>query len=489
MSIKFGTDGWRGVIAEDFTFDNVRICAQGVANYLKQSGLAAKGLVIGYDTRFASEDFAAAAAEVIVGNDIKVHLCLKPAPTPVVSHAIVATKSAGAIIITASHNPGAWNGFKYRTQEAASAPGEVISEIEKNIISIKTKQIKRLTLEKALKRGVVDYMDPFPAYLKQLNQLINIEELCHHKLKVIVDSMYGAGAGILRMLLQDGNMKVSEINAERNPLFPGIQPEPIAKNLTRLSRLVVEQKADIGLATDGDADRIGVIDEKGSFLNQHQVFALLSLYLLEIRGERGAIIKTLTSTNMLSLLGKAFGVSVYETSVGFRYVAPVMIEKNALIGGEESGGYGFRGHIPERDGILAALYFFDFMVKTGKTPSQLLDYLYSKVGHHYYDRMDFHILSSQRETIISRLGSASPETIAGVKMTKIDTTDGFRFFLADDSWVLIRLSGTEPLVRIYAEAESEEKVTKLLEEGKKLAGVVGKYQIPNAKQYQNPKSQ
>lgn len=282
--------------------------------------------------------------------------------------------------------------------------------------------------------------------------------------------MYGAGAGYFKAILQDGNIRVTEINAERNPSFPGIQPEPIAKNLTKLSRYVVEQKADVGLATDGDADRIGIIDEKGEFLNQHQVFALLCLYLLEVRGERGAIVKTLTSTTMLSQLGELFDVPVYETPVGFKYVAPLMMQENAIIGGEESGGFGFRGHIPERDGIVAGLYFLDFMVKTGKTPSQLLDYLYSKVGPHYYDRMDFPISTGEREKIMRRLSSSAPEAIANIKVVKVDTTDGFRFFLADKSWLLIRFSGTEPLVRLYAEAESLEKVRKLLSDGKKLIG-------------------
>jgi len=471
-SIKFGTDGWRGIIAEDFTFENVRICTQGVADYLKESKLNQKGLVIGYDTRFASEDFASAAAEVIAGNNIKVHLCLKPAPTPVVSYAVLATKSAGAIIITASHNPGSWNGFKYKSQEGTSASSEITSQIEKNIADIiRKKQIKRLVLDRALKKGLVDYLDPRPAYFKQLNQLINIEELRRQKLKIIVDPMYGAGSGYFKTLLQDGNIEVTETNAERNPIFPEIQPEPIAKNLTKLSRLVVEQKADIGLATDGDADRIGIIDEKGSFLNQHQVFALLCLYLLEVRSERGAIIKTLTSTEMISKLGEIFNVPVYETPVGFKYVAPLMVQENAIIGGEESGGYGFRGHIPERDSILAGLYFLDFMVKNHKTPSQLLDYLYSKVGPHYYDRTDFHIPTSKRQAITRRLASTSPNAIADVKVTKVDITDGFRFFLADGSWLLIRFSGTEPLVRLYAEAESLEKVRRLLNEGKKLVGV------------------
>ncbi|MEA1871999.1 MAG: phosphoglucomutase/phosphomannomutase family protein [Chloroflexota bacterium] len=475
--IKFGTDGWRGIIAEDFTFDNVRICAQAVAEYLKQAGLDKRSLVIGYDTRFASEDFAAAAAEVIAGNDIMVHLCLKPAPTPVVSFTVPATKSAGAIVITASHNPGSWNGFKYKSQDGASAPGEVTSQIERNIASLTPKGeeqgggVKRLALDKALKKGVVDYLDPAPAYFNHLGHFVDVEGLRRQKLNIIFDPMYGAGIGYFKTALQNGNLKITEINAERNPSFPQIQPEPIAKNLTKLSRFVVEQKADVGLATDGDADRIGIIDEKGQFLTQHQVFALLCLYLLEVRGERGAMVRTLTSTMMLSRLGKLFDVPVYETPVGFKYVAPLMMEKNAVIGGEESGGYGFRGHVPERDAILAGLYFLDFMVKTGKTPSQLLDYLYSKVGPHYYGRRDFHISAAKRQTILHRLSSSSPDSIAGTKVTKLDTTEGFRFFLGDESWLLIRFSGTEPLVRIYSESESLEMARELLDEGKKLIGL------------------
>ncbi len=470
--IKFGTDGWRGIIADDFTFDNVRICAQGVADYVKQNALSGRGLVVGYDTRFASEDFAAAAAEVIAGNDIKVHLCLKPAPTPVVSFTVPATKAAGAIVITASHNPGSWNGFKYKSQDGASAPSEITAQIEKNISHItRDKQIKRLALDKALRKGLVDYLDPSPAYFGRLNQLINLEQLRRQKLTVIVDPMYGAGAGYFRALLEGGNTKITEINAERNPSFPGIQPEPIAKNLTKLSRLVVEQKADIGLATDGDADRIGIVDEKGEFLNQHQVFALLCLYLLEVRSERGAMVKTLTSTEMISRLGKIFDVPVYETAVGFKYVAPLMEQHNAIIGGEESGGYGFRGHIPERDGILAGLYFLDFMAETGKTASQLLEHLYGKVGPHYYERIDSHVRKDKRKEITDKLASNPPETLAGAQITWLDTTDGFRFFLADESWLLIRFSGTEPLVRLYAEAETLEKVRNLLDEGRRLIGV------------------
>jgi alpha-D-glucose phosphate-specific phosphoglucomutase len=450
----------------------VRICSQGVADYLNGNGLSSQGIVIGYDTRFASEDFAAAAAEVIAGNNIQTHLCLKPAPTPVISYTVTTTKAAGAIIITASHNPGTWNGFKCRSQDGASISDEAISKIEKEIASVaRSRKIKKLALNKALKKGLIDYLDPNPNYFKHLTQLINIEDLRNQKLNIIVDSMYGAGAGYFKAILKGGNIKITEINAERNPLFPGIQPEPIAKNLTRLPQLVVKRKADVGLATDGDADRIGIIDEKGTFLNQHQVFALLCLYLLQVREERGAIVKTLTSTNMLYRLGQIFNVPIYETPVGFKYVAPVMMQKKAIIGGEESGGYGFQGHIPERDGILAGLYFLDFMIKTGKTPSQLLDYLYSKVGPHYYERIDSHIPRGKRQLIVTRLSSISPNTIANTKVTRVDTTDGFRFLLDDESWLLIRFSGTEPLVRIYAEAGSLAKVRQLLQEGKRLTGL------------------
>jgi alpha-D-glucose phosphate-specific phosphoglucomutase len=470
--IKFGTDGWRGIIAEDFTFDNVRICAQAVAEYLKKARLGKRGLVIGYDTRFASEDFAAAAAEVMAGNDIRVHLCLKPTPTPVVSFAVPATESAAAILITASHNPGSWNGFKYRSGDGASASDEVTTQIENNIASLirRREGVNRLALGRALKRGLIDWVDLSPSYFEHLGRFVDIRGLRRQKLSMVVDPMYGAGTGYFRTLLQGGKLRITEINAERNPSFPQINPEPIARNLSKLSRSVVEQKADVGLATDGDADRIGIIDEHGQFLTQHQVFALLCLYLLEVRGERGAIVKTLTSTTMLSRLGKLFDVPVYETRVGFKYVAPLMMKRNAIIGGEESGGYGFRGHVPERDAILAGLYFLDFMARTGKKPSQLLDYLYGKVGPHYYDRRDFHISAAKRQTIVHRLDSDPPTTVAGSRVRQLDTTDGFRFFLGDDSWLLIRFSGTEPLVRIYSEAESLDRVGKLLDEGTKLIG-------------------
>ena len=470
--IKFGTDGWRGIIAQDFTFDNVRACAQGVADYLKQSALAGRGLVVGYDTRFASEDFASAAAEVVAGNGIKVYLCPGATPTPFISYGVLAQQAGGAIIITASHNPAIWNGFKYKTEDGASVPTEVIAILEKNIShTLTTGSINHVPLAEAVKQGLVVYLDLAPGYLRQVSGLVDLNELRQARLKIVVDSMYGAGAGYFKELLDGGIIRVTEINSQRNPLFPGIRPEPVAVNLTKLSATVSKQRADVGLATDGDADRLGIIDEKGRFLTQLQVFALLALYLLEVRGERGAVVKTVTTTSMLYRLGEIFKVPVYETPVGFKYVAPIMLAENALIGGEESGGYGFRGHLPERDGILAGLYFLDLMIKTGKTPSELVDYLYSKVGPHHYQRVDIQFPESERRTIVERVKHNPPASVDGVKVVKSDTADGFRFTLADTTWLLIRLSGTEPLLRIYAESNSPARVERLLEVGKGLAGV------------------
>ena len=450
----------------------MRACAQGVADYQKQAGLASRGLIIGYDTRFASEDFAAAAAEVVAGNGIKVYLCPRATPTPVISFGVVAQKAGGAIIITASHNMAAWNGFKHKDEHGSSAPDEVTAQIESLIAQALTKgKINRLPLEKALEQGLVEYLDLEPVYFEQLNKLVDLNGLRRAGLKIVIDPMYGNGAGYLKRALEGGTNELIEINSERNPLFPGIQPEPIAVNLTRLSATVKELRANVGLATDGDADRMGAIDEKGTFLDPLQVFALLCLYMLEIRGERGPIVKTLTTTNMVYRLGEIFDVPVYETAVGFKYIAPVMLAENALIGGEESGGYGFRGHVLERDGVLANLFFLDLMVKTGKTPSELIEYLYSKVGPHHYKRIDVEFPASERQAIIGRVQNNPPQSIDGIEVSKLDTTDGFHFILADNTWLLIRFSGTEPVLRIYTETDSPARAERLIELGKELAGV------------------
>ena len=470
--IKFGTDGWRAIIAQDFTFDNVRACAQGVADYLKQANLAQRGLIIGYDTRFASEDFAAAAAEVIAGNGIKVHLCPKATPTPVISFGVLVKKAGGAIIITASHNAAVWNGFKYKDDHGSSASDEITTQIERFISqALTTKKVNRLPLDKAVGQGLVEEPDLDPVYFDQITRLVDLDAIRQAGLKLVIDPMYGAGAGYMKRALGGRTTELIEINSERNPLFPGIRPEPIAVNLAKLSATVKERGANVGLATDGDADRMGIVDEKGTFLTQLQVFALLCLYLLDIRGERGPIVKTLTTTSMAYRLGEIYDVPVYETPVGFKYVAPTMLAKDALIGGEESGGYGFRGHVAERDGILANLYFLDLMVKTGKNPSELIDYLYSKVGPHHYRRVDIKFPGAKRQAIIDRIRNNPPNSIDNVQVLKFDTTDGFRFMLADNTWLLIRFSGTEPILRVYTETDSPARAERLLELGKELAGV------------------
>jgi len=394
-------------------------------------------------------------------------------PTPVISYGTLVQKAGGAIIITASHNPPQWNGFKYKSETGSSATSEVTAEIEKHITRIlESGKINQLSLPQAQRQGLIEYRDLVPVYFQQVARLVNLDELRRARLKIVVDPMFGAGSGFLRTLLDGGNIEIVEINSERNPLFPGMErPEPIAVNLSALSKAVTRRKAGVGLATDGDADRMGIVDEKGIFLTPLQVFALLCLYFLEVRGERGAIIKAITTTSMVYRLGQIFGVPVFETPVGFKYVASKMESENALIGGEESGGYGFRGHVLERDGILGNLFFLDFIVRTGKTPSQLLEYLYSKVGTDYYQRQDLEFHEEERERVIGRIKDKPLKYIGGVKVAKSDTTDGFRFILADGSWLLIRFSGTEPVLRIYTEAGTVARTDELIRLGRELVGV------------------
>ncbi|MBI2853586.1 MAG: phosphoglucomutase/phosphomannomutase family protein [Chloroflexi bacterium] len=471
MAIKFGTDGWRGIIADDFTVANVCACAQGLATYLKDNGLANKSQVIGYDTRFASEHFASVTAEVLAANGIKVFLSSGAVPTPVTSFGVASTGSGGAVVITASHNPPEYNGFKVKTGSGASAPPEMTTDLERRIVeALSLGNIKRVPIDRAMKESTVEMVDLMPPYLEQVSRLVDVNKLRQRNLNVAVDSMYGAGAGYLRKLLSGGRVRLTEIHAERNPIFPGMrQPEPISHNLTELAKLVPGKRFAVGLATDGDADRVGVMDENGQFLTQLQVFALLCYYLLEIRGERGALVKTTTTTSMIFRLADLYGVKAFETPVGFKYVAPVMMSNNALVGGEESGGYGFRGHIPERDGILAALYFLDFMARTGKTPSQLLELLYSKVGPHYYDRIDLTFEAEKRQRIVANLKQANPARVLGKDVVRVDRSDGLRLFLSDNSWLFMRLSGTEPVLRIYAESPSEAETADLLKEGRRIA--------------------
>ena len=435
-------------------------------------GLASQGVIVGYDTRFASEDFAAEVAAVTTAGGVPTTLLSSAAPTPVVSYSIVNRKAGGGVVITASHNPPRWNGFKYKPDYGGSASPEIVEALEAEIDKALRQEIPVLSLPEARERGLLEELDPAPPYLAHLSTLLDLEAIRNSGLSVATDAMYGAGAGYLPRLLEGGSMAVTELHGERNPIFPGMsQPEPVAHNLADLSQWVVSNGCDVGLAVDGDADRVGLVDEKGRFISTLQTFALLALYLLETRGERGALVKSITTTNMIYKLGELYGVPVHETPVGFKYLGPVMRRENALAAGEESGGYAFRGHIPERDGILSALYLLDMIVKTGKRPSELLDYLFSMVGPHFFERVDVPFDPELRGRAVRHLASQHPDSLAGLKVERRDETDGTRFILERDAWLLIRFSGTEPVLRIYAEAESTDLVSRLLEEARGLAGV------------------
>ncbi|NPV85705.1 MAG: phosphoglucomutase/phosphomannomutase family protein [Anaerolineae bacterium] len=469
-TIRFGTDGWRATIAEDYTFDNVRRCAQGFASYLLQHGKQGAWVVIGYDKRFQSENFALAAAEVLAGNGLCVYLTDKATPTPVIAFSVTDKKAVGAVNITASHNPPADNGFKVRNETGGAIDPQGLVEIE-SLIPQSAEQVTHLAAKEAEAQGLLQYFDPAPRYIEHIQRLIDLTPIRNAGLKIVVDSMWGNGAGWFTQLLSGGKTQIIEIHNERNPIFPEMKrPEPIPPNINVGLKKTVELGADVLLITDGDADRVGVGSEKGEFVNQLQVYALLAYYLLEVRGERGPIVKTLSTTGMLEKLGKLYNVPVYETGVGFKYVAPKMTETNALIGGEESGGFAFRGNVPERDGILAGLYILDMMVRLNRKPSELIDLLYSKIGAHYYDRVD-RSFSGDRRSREQRILDAKPQTIGGLKVTGLNTMDGFKFGLEDGGWMLIRFSGTEPMMRVYCETTHKERVQAILQDGLRIAGL------------------
>ncbi len=470
QDIKFGTDGWRGRIADDYTFENVRRCAQGFSSYMLEQGQAGQWIVVGHDKRFHGENFAAAVAEVLAGNGLKVYLTDGSSPTPVISYSVIAQGAVGAINVTASHNPPTDNGFKVRDENGGAIAPDGLKKIEALIPDDAT-DVKRIPFAQAEAESLIVKFDPNPKYIAHLKELIDLEPIKNAGLKVLVDPMWGNGIGWLTDLLGGGKTEIIEIHNTHNPLFPEMsRPEPIPPNVDVGLQATVDNGADVLIIFDGDADRVGIGDENGTFINQLQVYGLLAFYLLEVRGERGAIVKTLSTTKMLNKLGEIYDVPIYETGVGFKYVAPKFIETDALIGGEESGGYAFRGNVPERDGILAGLYMLDMMVKLNRKPSELLNLLFSKVGAHYYNRIDTPFKGERQEKIDSIL-SANPETIGGLKVTELVTVDGYQFLLEDGGWLLIRFSGTEPIIRVYCETKHEDKVDAILQDGLKIAGI------------------
>ena len=477
--IRFGTDGWRALIADQFTFTNVARCAQGMVDYLAAKGNAGQGLVVGYDTRFLSREFAETVASVCAGNGIKVFLCEKSAPTPVVSFNVLHPQAAGAAIITASHNPPNWNGFKFKPEYAGSATQEITDQLESAIEAAGSPS--SMLLDTGRKEGLVLDIDPDPPYFRRISELIDLQAIRDAGLTVLVDAMFGAGGGYLPRILAGGATKVNEFHGEPNPAFPGMeQPEPIAHNLiTLMDHMKTEdmraegektQKASVGLALDGDADRLGVVDEKGRFVTTLEVFSLLALYLLEVKGLRGPLVKGVTSSMMLNNLGMKYGVDVHEMRVGFKHIGPKMSEVDALMAGEESGGFAFRGHIPERDGLLSGLYLLEYMAHSGMTPSQLVEHLFEVAGRHYYARRDVPFNPEDRGRIEGLLQSQELRELAGMPVKASDEIDGRRLVF-EGGWLASRFSGTEPLLRIYSEATQPDKVTALIDAAVAYLGV------------------
>ena len=460
-NIQFGTDGWRAIIADDFTFSNVRACAEAVARNLKAAGRADQGLVVGFDTRFGSVKFAQAVADVVNGLGIATHTFDVAAPTPACSFAVVDHAAANGVMITASHNPPEWNGFKVKSSAGGSATPDEVAQIELHLADVldRKAEVSMSTTGKA-SNTVFDVMGP---YIEQLHRVIDVAPIRSQPLKVVVDAMHGSGAGVLPAMLADGAIEVTEIRSDHNPNFPGMnQPEPIEQNLKPLSAAVRELGADVGIALDGDADRVGIVDENGRYFSTLEVFSLLTDHFMGRRNERGGVACTITMSSMVDKLSTHYGAPVYRTPVGFKFVGPAMTDNGCSMGGEESGGYAFKGHVPERDGSLSGLLFLEAMVMSGKKPSELLTDLHALVGPHTFKRIDVSYEESQRAELAKMVETVSPDSFGGLSIESDDRRDGVRFNLAGGSWAVARMSGTEPLIRMYAETPDEASLQAVL---------------------------
>ena len=467
--IKFGTDGWRAIIAEDFTFENVARCSQGLVDYLKDQGTAGRGLVVGYDTRFLSREFAETVAGVCAGNGVKAFLAEKAAPTPVISFNVLEQKAAGAAIITASHNPGIWNGFKFKPEYGGSATQEITDELETKIAAVTA--VQSMELEQARREGLVVEIDPDPPYMERLASLVDLGVIKEAGLNILVDAMFGAGGGYIGRLLEGGNTTITEMNGYRNPAFPGMeQPEPIAHNLTGLAQRVQSEAASVGVALDGDADRLGIMDEKGNFVSTLEVFSLLALYLLEGKGQRGDLVKGVTASMMLDKLGEEYGVAVHDMKVGFKYIGPKFSEVDALMGGGRERRIRLsRSHPGAGRNIEWALH-----------PG--------KHGHHRQDPFGTcgALVCPGWPALLPAAGRGvqprgpgtdhgtparpGPDPTGGAAVLRSDEVDGRRLVF-DGAWLASRFSGTEPLLRIYCEADSPARVEELLDAASAYLGV------------------
>ena len=470
--IAFGTDGWRAVVADDFTYENVRAVAQAVAWYLEGDS---RPVVVGHDTRFSAELFAQQVARVLAANGKHVILLDRPVPTPTATWTVVERKAAGGVMVTASHNPAEFNGLKYKPDYGGSAGPEVVAKLEELSARALTEGVRTMPFDEAREGGLVEMLDPVPDYSAQVGRLVDLAKLKAAGLRILHEPMYGAGSGMIAALLRGGATEVTSLHSERNPGFGGMHPEPIGQYMPEALERMRAGGFDLCIANDGDADRVGLVDETGRFVNQLEVAALLAMYLLEKRGERGALIRSLTSTAMVDLLAQRFGVESHETPVGFKYIGPKMAETNALLGAEESGGFAFRGHIPERDGVLAGLMLAEMTVDYGMPVSGVLAHLFELVGPHHYARDDIRFeregYAERKADVYRRMTESMPSEIGGSKVVRTRTDDGFKLHLEDGSWVLMRMSGTEPLMRVYSEAASDARVRELLNAMEEHVGV------------------
>jgi phosphomannomutase len=475
--IVFGTDGWRARIAEDFTFDNVRRCADGVARYVVGRGEQAKGVVIAYDRRFASEHFAMAAAEVILAHDIPVAFGSRAVPTQMCSYEVVERGAAAGVVITASHNPWTDNGFKVKAPTGSAGGPDMLAVIEASIAE--GAPVQRRPFADAEAAGLVEHYDPYEGYERFVRRTLDLDALKAADIDVLVEPMWGAGAGWLSRLLAGGRIRVNEIHQERNPYFGGVNPEPIRPNVDEALTRIVREGHELGLLLDGDADRAGAADEQGTFIHQLEVTGLLMYYLAEHRGLREPVVVSVNNTSMAARLGKHYGIEVYETPVGFKYIGPKMIETGAMMGAEESGGYGFGMHLPERDGVYADLLLLDLVLREmarGVHPvSKIVAQFHELAGPSFYKRVDVRVehaaYAATKRRLLEDLLATPPSSLAGhpvASTVALDTRDGFKFFIDDGSWLLIRTSGTEPLVRVYTEATSADARDALVQAGEKL---------------------
>jgi alpha-D-glucose phosphate-specific phosphoglucomutase len=476
MNIKFGTDGWRAVIAETFTFENLRLVSQATADYFLDTAASDSNLeiVIGFDTRFLSDRFAAEVARVMAANGITSHLARADAPTPAISYNIVHKQVLGGVMITASHNPPRYNGFKLKAAYGGAASKQHVSAIERKLFSVHERiGANLMDLNKAVDRGLIRRFDPaWPYYEHLTTNLINMDIISNGQLKVVTDAMYGSGRGVFREVLSRTLTQIHELHSERNPGFGGIHPEPVGKNLKELVVTVQNENAHLGLATDGDADRIGAVDERGNFVDPHTIMALSLRYLVEKRGLTGDVAKTISSTLMLNRLAKKYGLTLHETPVGFDVIAELMINGDILLGGEESGGISLKGHIPEGDGILMGLLLLEIVAEANVPLSELVEDLQKEAGPTVYKRSDIRLKNFvSKDEMVKRLVEGVPAKIAAETVVKVDSYDGVKYHLADDSWLLIRPSGTEPVLRVYAEAGSDEAVNAMLKTGRELSGL------------------